>query len=191
MVRVDDADNRDAQFLRFGDRDLLIADVDDEKRVGQRVHLLDAAEAAVELVHLALQGQRLALAHLFEGSILPHRFEILQALDRHLDRLEVRQHAAEPAVVDVGHSRPLSFFGDDVTRLALGADEEDGAAVHGQLAHVFDRLLVHRHRLFQIDDVNLVALAEDIVLHLRIPVTGLVGEMHSGFQHLTHCHRHH
>ena len=37
-------------LLGFGDRDLLVADVDDEQRIGQAVHVLDAAQAALELV---------------------------------------------------------------------------------------------------------------------------------------------
>ena len=50
MVGVDDADDRDAELLRLGDRDLVVADVDDEQRVRQPVHVLDAAQALVELV---------------------------------------------------------------------------------------------------------------------------------------------
>jgi hypothetical protein len=38
--------------------------------------------------------------------------------------------------------------------------------------------------------VNLVALAEDVLGHLRIPVPRLVAEVDSGFQHLTHRDRH-
>ena len=93
-------------------------------------------------------------------------------------------------MIDEGHAGALRFLGDDLARLALGADEQDGAAVGGQLADVLHRLLVHRHRLFEIDDVNLVALAEDEIGHLRIPVARLVAEMDAGFQHLTHRDRH-
>ena len=89
-----------------------------------------------------------------------------------------------------GMPRALRFFRDDLARLALGADEEDGAAVARQLTHVLHRVLVHLHRLFEVDDVNLVALAEDVIGHLRIPVTGLVAEVDPGFQHLTHRDRH-
>jgi hypothetical protein len=60
----------------------------------------------------------------------------------------------------------------------------------GQLADVLHRLLVELHRLFEIDDVDLVALAEDVLGHFRIPVSRLVAEVHSGFQHLTHRYRH-
>jgi len=74
--------------------------------------------------------------------------------------------------------------------LALGADEQDGAAIGGQSTHEFQRLLVHFHRLFEVDDVNLVARAEDEIRHLRVPVARLMAEVDPGFQHLTHCDRH-
>src|SRR5208283_3290288 len=79
VIGIDHADHRDVELGRFGHRDLLVADVDDEQGIGQRVHVLDPAQAAIELVHLPLQRQRLALAHLVEGAILPHRLEVLQA----------------------------------------------------------------------------------------------------------------
>ena len=58
--------------------------------------------------------------------------------------------------------------------------------VRGQLADELHRVLVQLHRLFEVDDVDLVALAEDVFRHLRIPVPRLVAEVDSGFQHLTH-----
>ena len=93
-------------------------------------------------------------------------------------------------MVDVRHAAALRLLGDDFTRLALGADEQDRAAVLRELAHVFHRVVVHRQRLLEIDDVDLVALAEDVVGHLRIPVAGLVAEMDAGLQHLTHGYGH-
>ena len=48
-----------------------------------------------------------------------------------------------------------------------------------------------RHGLFEVDNVDLATLTEDIGGHLRIPVTGLVTKMHASFQHLAHsdvCH---
>jgi hypothetical protein len=38
----------------------------------------------------------------------------------------------------------------------------------------------------EIDDVNPVALTEDVFLHLGIPAAGLVAEVHSGLQQLLH-----
>jgi hypothetical protein len=61
-VRVDDRDDRDPELLRLVHCDLLVTHVDDEERVGQTVHLPDAAEAAIELFPLASQASALALA---------------------------------------------------------------------------------------------------------------------------------
>jgi hypothetical protein len=52
------------------------------------------------------------------------------------------------------------------------------------------RLLEQRQGLFQVDDVDLVAMAEDERGHLRVPVAGLVAEMDAGLEHLTHGHGH-
>jgi len=40
--------------------------------------------------------------------------------------------------------------------------------------------------LFQVDDVDAVALSEDVRLHLRVPVAGLVTKMHASLEHLAH-----
>jgi hypothetical protein len=40
--------------------------------------------------------------------------------------------------------------------------------------------------LFEVDDVDLVAMAEDERGHLGVPETGLVAEMNAGLQHLAH-----
>ena len=46
----------------------------------------------------------------------------------------------------------------------------------------------HLHRLLQIDDVDAVARAEDVRLHLGIPAAGLVPKMDTGFKQLLHTH---
>ena len=68
---------------------------------GNAAHVLDAAQRSLELVELALVAQRLALGHALEGAVRAIALHVLQPLDRLLDGLEVREHAAEPAVVDV------------------------------------------------------------------------------------------
>jgi hypothetical protein len=107
-----------------------------------------------------------------------------------LHRLEVGEHAAEPAVVDVRHGRALRFLAHDLACLALGAHEKERAAVRGELARELGGVLVERQRLLEVDDVDLVAVAEDVGGHLRVPVPGLMSEMDPGFQHLTHRDRH-
>jgi hypothetical protein len=41
-------------------------------------------------------------------------------------------------------------------------------------------------RLLEVNDVNLVAMTEDIRGHLGVPETCLVTEMDTRFQHFTH-----
>jgi hypothetical protein len=52
------------------------------------------------------------------------------------------------------------------------------------------RLLVFDQGLFEVDDVDLVAMAEDERGHLGVPEAGLVAEMDTRLQHLTHGRRH-
>ena len=43
-----------------------------------------------------------------------------------------------------------------------------------------------RHGLLEVDDVDVVADAEEIRLHLRVPAAGVMAEMHAGFEKLAH-----
>ncbi len=64
--------------------------------------------------------------------------------------------------------------------------KREALTVRRELAHELDGFVVLRHRLLEVDDVDLVALAEDVGGHARVPETGLVTEVDAGFQHLTH-----
>jgi hypothetical protein len=107
-----------------------------------------------------------------------------------LDCLVIGQHAAQPSVIDIRRAAAHGFFLDDFARLALGTDEENGALVGGEPAHEFQRLQVLFHRLLEVDDVDLVAMAEDVRCHPRVPVAGLMPEVDPGFEHFTHRDRH-
>ena len=112
--------------------------------------------------------------------------DLLQAADRLRDGLPVGQRAAEPAVIDVVLGRALGGVGDRLGGLPLGADEQHAAALGDDFADGEQRLMQQRHRLGEIDDVDVVAGAEDEGLHLRVPAMGLVAEMHASFEQLTH-----
>ena len=48
------------------------------------------------------------------------------------------------------------------------------------------RAMQQRDRLRKIDDVDVVAGAEDVVRHLRVPAVGLMAEVHASFEKLAH-----
>ena len=183
-VGVDQADDRDPQALGLLDRDDLGLEVDDEHRVGRALHVLDAAEVRLELGQVGLGGHALTRREQRELALRLVALEIVQALDAQRDRLEVRQQAAEPAVVDERHAGVLRDLLDGVARLLLGAHEQHGAAAVGDLGAELLSLLEQRLRLEQVDDVDAPALAVDETAHLGVPAARLVSEMYPGLQQL-------
>ena len=61
------------------------------------------------------------------------------------------------------------------------------AAAGGDFTHLQQRLVQQRHRLRQVEDVDVGFLAEDEAIHLRIPTVGLVTKVRASFQELTHA----
>ena len=68
----------------------------------------------------------------------------------------------------------------------LGADEKDGLAVLGELTDEVIGLFQLLDGLLQVDDVDAVALAVNVLGHLGVPAAGLVTEVDTGFQQLLH-----
>ena len=133
-VGVDQADDRDAQALGLFDGDHLGFEVDHEHRVGDALHVLDAAEVRAQLGQIGLRGHALARGQQCELALGLVAFEVVQPADALVDRLEVGEQPTEPAMVDVGHARGLGDVADRVARLLLGADEQDRAAAMGKRA---------------------------------------------------------
>ena len=97
---------------------------------GRAGHLADAAQGLVELVVLALQLEQLLLGATGAGDVVEVELvELLEAVDPLVHGLEVGEHAAEPALVDVGHADAGRLLGDRLLGLLLGADEHHRAAL--------------------------------------------------------------
>jgi hypothetical protein len=109
-----------------------------------------------------------------------------QVRDPVRDRAPVRQQATEPPVRHVRHADATGLLGDGVLRLLLRADEQDRAPALREVAREVEGLLEQLGGLRQVDDVDAAALGEDEALHLRVPATGLVTEVDSGLEQVTH-----
>ena len=184
-VGVDDADHRNLQLARLVDGDLFLARVHDEDRVRQLGHRPDAFEILQQLPLFLFRSSDLLLGERFEASVgarRDHRFQVTEPSQAALDRGEVGEKTAQPALIDEEHTAALRFLGDDVLRLSLRADEEHGLAVGRQVRDELLRVAELLDRLVQVEDVDSVSLAEDEFLHLRIPPLRLVAEVHAGLQ---------
>ncbi len=73
---------------------------------------------------------------------------------------------------------------DDLLGLLLGADEQDRPAATAEIADELVRLLDALEGLLEVDDVDPGSLPEQVALHLRIPPSGLVAEVHAGLEEL-------
>src|SRR6185436_14513892 len=122
-----------------------------------------------------------------------HRLEIFQPFDRFLHSLEIREQSAKPALIHVELATFLSFFANSILSLTFSAYEKNGATfVLSNLAGDKSyRLTEHPLSFLQIDNVNAVALAKDVFLHLWIPAPHLVTEVNTGLQQLFHRNRNH
>ncbi len=167
---------------------MLLHRVEDEDGVRKRLHLLDAAQVPLELLEFSRYEQGLLLGHGRELAGVAHALVLLHLADTLGDRLEVGEHAAQPALVHVGHSALLGEGLDGVLRLALGSNEQHatvvGHQVTGEPVGGFDPL----KGLLKVNDVDTRPLAVDEPLHPRVPAAGLMSEVDTRFQQLLHGH---
>ena len=185
-IGVDHGNDRNAQFARFAHCNLLFIGIDHEDRIRQARHVLDAGEVGLQVLALALKLDDFFLGKQIVTAVGGHFVELLEALYGFLNGDPVGEQAAQPTLVDVEHAAALRLFGDRVLRMALGAHEEDDSPLGGQILHKFRRFLEHLQRLLQIDDVNAIALAKDVLLHPWVPALRLMPEVNACFEQLLH-----
>jgi len=186
VIGIDHPDQRDTELARLGHCNLVVTDINHKNRIGQTGHIFDPADTLGELFMFALRQKSFLLGQALKTAVGNHRVHVLEAFDRRLDRLEVAEHATEPAGINVGHTATTSFFRNDFACLTLGADKKNGATVGRQATDVLDRLLVHDDGLFEVDDVDSISMAEDVGGHLGVPEPGLMSKVDTRFQHIAH-----
>ena len=153
-VRVDHSNDRHTDFASLGDRDVLLLGVEDEDRLGQTLHVADSPEVALEFRQFTGDEQRFLLGHCFKLARVAHSLVFLHLADTLRDGLEVGEHAAQPAFVDIGHVASLRVGLDRILRLLLGPDEQHRSTVRYEIANEDVRLLKMTESLMQIHDVD-------------------------------------
>jgi len=154
------------------------------------LHVGDALEGLVQLQLLAHQPGALLLGQVRVRFLAGEQLvQLLVAVDAFSNGAEVREHSAQPALVDVRHAAAGGLFHHRVLRLPLRADEEQVLARRREVGDEFRGFLELLERLLQVDDVDPIALAEDELLHLRVPALGLVTEVDASLEQFLHRNR--
>ena len=184
-VRVDKSDNGDVKTDGFLDGVCLADAVDDDDGAGLLGHIGDAGEVLLKLVELAAENRSLLLV-LGELSAvsLGRSLKLAHALDGGADRLGVRERAAEPALGDVELLGRDGRLLDELGSLLLGRDEKNLLASENRIAQELGGVVEHLDGLRQVDDVDSVALVENVAPHLGVPALGLMAEVKSGVKHV-------
>src|SRR5207247_7747962 len=78
------------------------------------------------------------------------------------------------------------FFGNSFLCLALRSHEKDGLALLSQIGDKLGRLFEKLEGLLQVDDVDSIAFAVDVLLHFGIPTACLVAKVNSSLQKFLH-----
>jgi hypothetical protein len=122
------------------------------------------------------------LLHRGEGAVFFPFAEFAELGDALADGFNVGERAAHPALSDGMLARALGGVLDELLSLAFGADPEDIAALGDFLVEEFAGVIQADHGLAQVEDVDAVAVAEDVGFHLGVPAAGLVTEVYAGFK---------
>ena len=183
-VRVENSDDRDAELVCLVDGEVLFLGVDNPDRRRRLRQVANTTEALLQLDQLALLNEQFFLGETARRVVEVDFFELLHACEALRNRLEVREQTAEPALVDERLADALSLLGDRTLCLLLGANEEDGAAVGNGVLDVVIGLVDVRERLLEVNDVAAASFRENEALHLWVPATGLVPEVHAAVEQL-------
>ena len=184
-VRIDDGDDGDAETDSLLDGVGLADDVHDDECAGLLGHIGDTGEVLLKLIELATEhGSLLLVLGELAAVGLRSGLELTHALDGGADGLGVRERTAEPTLGDVELADGSGGLLDELGNLLLRGNKKDVLASENSVAEELGRLVEKRDALGEIDDVDTVALVEDVVLHLRIPALRLVTEVETSVKHI-------
>ena len=184
-VRIDDGDDGDSETDGFLDGVLLADDVNDDDGAGLLGHIGDTRQILLELVELAAEHRSFLLVLGELAAVgLGGSLELTHALDGRADRLGVGERTAEPALGDVELADARRAVLDEFGNLLLGGDEENVLARENGVAEELGGFVEESDALGEVDDVDTVALIEDIALHLGVPALRLVTEVETSVEHI-------
>ena len=93
-------------------------------------------------------------------------------------------------MIYIRHSCAFCFLLDDLASSSLGSNKKNFSFLFRKIGNFFQRGIKRGNGVLEVDDVNFVSGAKDILLHFWVPVATLVPEMNSCAEHLFHTYSH-
>ncbi len=183
-VGVDESDRRNAEIPCFTQCVDLAGRIDDDDGSGMVLHVPDALQVAGDLALFTHQLRSHLLGVGVDLAGLDQTFQFLETLQAFADGAEVGQRAAEPAFGDPWHAGLLAVGLDAGLRLALGAHEAHVTSLGDDLGDVLLGGQQSTDRGPDVDDVDSIPFAPDVLLHLGVPGTLLLSEVNARFQEI-------
>ncbi len=178
-VGVGDGNDGNAEATRLVHRQLFALGIDDEDRRRELGHVPHAAERPFQPLELRHLARCFLLRKLVERTPCQFSLKLFHVAQPVADRDEIRQRSPKPTAIDIVLPGALGFAFNDVLRLLLGADKENLATSGRRVDDKVMRSREEGNSLLQIDDMNAVALGENVRLHLRVPALRLMPEMNA------------
>ena len=94
-------------------------------------------------------------------------------------------------MADEGHATTTGVLLNDLARGSLGADKHDLILIFRQPLHGTQRVVKRGHSVLKVDDVDLVARPENVLIHFGVPEPGLVSEVRTCLQQVAHTYLRH
>ena len=156
---------------------MLLHHVDDEEGRRQTSQVCDRTEVLLQLGALTVDLQDLTLREVRECTVVHHLVDVRHFLHGLADGREVGEHTARPTLDDVRHVDRGSLFSYDVLSLFFSSDEQNLLAALSDCLQSVCSLVDLGYGLVEVDDVNAIALHEDVRSHSRVPLAFEVAEM--------------
>ena len=151
--------------------------VDNEESARQTAQVSDRAEVLLELSTLASDLKELALRQVRECTVVHQLVDVRHFLHSLANGGEVGKHTAGPTLDNVRHIYACCLLSNNVLSLFFSSDEQDLLALLGNLLQSLCSLVNLGYGFVQIDDVDAIALHEDIGCHGGVPFATEVTEV--------------
>ncbi len=181
-VGVNQCNHRDSLQVGFMHGSVFAHGINNKNQVRNTFEGAHTREAGLKFLDAASDEQTFFFGQSVNITGFDHFFESIKFRNTNQHGRPVGQHTAQPAFGHVGHAAADGFFSDGFLCLAFGADEHDHAALGDSVTNQVVGAIQKLDSLLQVNNMDAVALGENIGAHQRIPFVGAVTEMNTTFQ---------